>query len=206
MSVASSRTEGLERFTIHDFSIARALRTAPTGGCLSLAAELPCQSTRNRYRMSCKSSDSPEHSFRLMKYAYLPQHGGAIVIDSFPGQAVVGVERVHATKRELDSFPCRGKAAPVAQMRATNHHFQQNGIVSNVLALNLDLQVRQRLHQLLIKLADSGNALVVFAPCFVVVLCGVAESAENSRKIVGVLQPNVLLDDRDAGRLPVFRN
>ncbi len=66
--------------------------------------------------------------------------------------------------------------------------------------LDFNLQVGQRLHQLLVKLPDSVAAFVVFAPGFVVVACSVSEGVENAFKVVRVLKANVKLDNCDACR------
>ncbi len=71
-------------------------------------------------------------------------------------------------------------------------------------ALYVNLQVRQRLHDLLVKQTNPVAAFVVFAPSFIVILCRIAEGAENTFKVVRVFQANVLLNRCDASRLPVF--
>ena len=90
-------------------------------------------------------------------------------------------------------------------MRPANHDFQENGIVGDMPALYFDFQIRQRRHQLLVKLADSVRALMVFAPRFIVVACALAEGAENAFQVMLVLQSKVLLDHCDTSRLSVFR-
>ena len=86
-----------------------------------------------------------------------------------------------------------------------NHDFNDNGVLCQMPALDRDLEVRQRLHELLVKLADSVPARIVFAPRLVIVARSFTERAENAFEIVVVLKPNVLLDNGDASRPPVFR-
>jgi hypothetical protein len=91
-------------------------------------------------------------------------------------------------------------------VRTANHDLNKNGVVRDMSALHLDCKVRQRLHELLVKLADSTPALIVFSPWLIVVLCRVAEGAENTFKVMLVLKSNVLLDNCDTSRHPVPRN
>jgi hypothetical protein len=79
-----------------------------------------------------------------------------------------------------------------------NHDFSEDCVVSDMLTLHLDFQVRHRRHELLVKPADSVSALVVFAPRLVIVPCGISEGAENAFKVMLVLQSNVLCNDCDA--------
>jgi hypothetical protein len=44
----------------------------------------------------------------LSKHAALPEHGRAVVVDLFPGELAVRVERVHAAERKLQAPPRRG--------------------------------------------------------------------------------------------------
>ena len=76
-----------------------------------------------------------------MENAHLPQYGGAVVVDLFPGQAIVFVEGVDAAERDLD-FSSRGwQAAPLPEMRAANRYFHKNRVVGEVLALDGDFQI-----------------------------------------------------------------
>jgi hypothetical protein len=70
--------------------------------------------------------------------AELFQHGPSIVVDLFPGQTVVGVERVHAAKREFDVLTRCRKTSPPAKVRTAYHDFNENGLVCDMSALNLD--------------------------------------------------------------------
>jgi hypothetical protein len=46
----------------------------------------------------------------------------------------------------------------------------------------------------------------VFAPRLIIVPCGIAERAQNTFKVMLVLKSDVLLDNCDTSRPPVFRN
>ncbi len=63
-------------------------------------------------------------------------------------------------------------------------------------SLYVDLQVREGLHELRIEIADSVPALVMLAPSLIVIIRSVTECGEYTLKVMLVLQPNVLLDDR----------
>ena len=89
-------------------------------------------------------------------------------------------------------------------MSAANHHFEQNGIVGDVPAHYRDLQIRRRLHQWLIRLADPDSTLIVFAPRLIVVSRGTPEGPENTFKAMRILQSNGLLDEGDTRRPHVF--
>ena len=147
--------------------------------------------------MSRHNTDLAQYALGLVEYAELPQDRRAIIVDSLTGQTIVGVKRVHAAKRELDSPPRRRKSAPAAEVCAANHDFNKNGVLSHMPALDRYLQVRQRPHELLVKPADSVPARIVFAPRLVIVARTFTERAENALKIVLVLKANVLLNNAD---------
>ena len=144
--------------------------------------------------MSSQNGDLSQNALRLVENAELSQHRSPVVIDLFSSQTVIRVEGVHAAERELDSSPRRRKTTPPAEMCTANHDFNQNRGVRDMSALYLDFQVRQRLHELLVKQADSIPPLIVFAPGLIIVPGSLAEGAENTFKIVLVFQSNVLLD------------
>jgi hypothetical protein len=141
-----------------------------------------------------------------MKDTDLPEDCCSIVVDSLSGEAIVGVKCVHPTKRELDPSARRWETTPIAEMGTADDDFKQNAVVGNVLALNFDFQVRQRLHQLLIEFTNPVAAPVVFPPGFIIVLRGIAEGAENSCQVMRVLQSDMFFDDRDPRSPPVARN
>jgi hypothetical protein len=85
-------------------------------------------------------------------------------------------------------------------MRAANHNFKHDRVLGNVPVVDFDLQIRHCLHKLLVKLSDSVGSFVMLAPCFVLVMCGVAEGANNAVEVVRVFKSNVLLHNCHAGR------
>src|SRR5580698_5096213 len=106
-----------------------------------------------------------------MKNAELSQDGSPVVVDFFSGQTILGVERVHPAKRELDSSPGRRKAAPFPEVRTANHDFNKNRIVCDMPALYADFLVRQCSRQLLINPAYPFSTLKV-SPNSLVILAG----------------------------------
>jgi hypothetical protein len=134
----------------------------------------------------------------LVKNAQLSQHSPAIVVDSFSGKAILGVEGVHATKRKVNSSPSCWKTTPGAEMRAVDYDLKHDCVLGNVPALDFDVEIRQCFHELFVKLADSAGSLVMLAPGFVIVVGGVAEGGKNAVEVMRVLQSNVLFDNRDA--------
>ncbi len=148
--------------------------------------------------MSHHNTDLAQYTLGLVEDAELPQNRAAIIVNPFTGQTIVAVKRVNAAKREFDSPPGGRKATPVAEVCSANHDFNENGVLCDMPALDRDLEVGQRLHQLLVKQTDSFRARVVFAPRLVIVARGFAERAENAFKIVVVLKANVLLHNGDA--------
>src|SRR6266480_4262395 len=72
---------------------------------VSPAQELPRESTRNRNRMSRQHGDFSQQGLRLVEDTQLSQHRAPVVVDFFPGKTIIGAERIHAAKRELDSSP-----------------------------------------------------------------------------------------------------
>ncbi len=148
--------------------------------------------------MSRHNTDLPHNTSGLVEYAELPQDGPAIVVYPLTGQTIVGVKCVHAAKRELESSPRRRKATPGAEVCAANHYLNDNGVLCHVPALDRDLEVRQRLHQLLVKQTDSVPARIVFAPGLIIVMRSFTEREENGVKIVCILKANVLLNNGHA--------
>ena len=96
--------------------------------------------------MSGENGDSSQQALRLVENAELPQHRAAVVIDSFAGETVVGIEGIDTAKRELDTPAGGRKAAPRAEVSAANDDFNEDGIVGDMFSLNIDLQVRERVH------------------------------------------------------------
>jgi hypothetical protein len=74
-------------------------------------------------------------------------------------------------------------------MRPANHDFEDNCILGDMAMLNLDFQIGQRLHQLLVEQPDSVAALIVFAPGLVIVPRTLTEGSEDAFKIMLVLEP-----------------
>ena len=139
-----------------------------------------------------------------MEDAELPQHRAAIVIDFFPSQAILGIERIDAAKRKLDSPPGRRKTAPFSQLRTANHDFKHNSIVGDMPALYFDFQVRQRPHQLPVKQPHAVATLIMFTPRLIVVPRSIAEGAENAFQVMLVFQSNVLLNNCNARQSRIF--
>jgi len=79
-------------------------------------------------------------------------------------------------------------------------------MASSPTCLDFNLQVRQRLHQLLVKRPDAVAAYVVFFPRLIVVPSIIAERIEHTFKIVRVFQPDVSLDNCDPVRSTVLHN
>jgi hypothetical protein len=133
----------------------------------------------------------------------LSQYRRTVVVDFFSGQPIICVKRVHTAKWNFNPSPCRRKATPRAEVRTVNYDFNQNGIVCDMSVLYLYLYVRQRPHQLFVKQADSIRAFIVFAPCLVIVSRTIAEGAENTFKVMPVLEANVFLNNCNTRQLPV---
>jgi hypothetical protein len=136
--------------------------------------------------------------------AKLPQPRPPVIVDSFARQTVIGVERVHPAKWDLDPPSGRGKTAPLPQMGAPNHDFDEDSVVCDVPALYLNFQVGQRPDELLVKPADPVPAFIVLSPRFIIVPSGIAKGSENTFKVMLVFQSNVLLDNCDTCRPRVF--
>lgn len=156
--------------------------------------------------MSGRNGELSQKASRLVKDSELSQHRPSVVVDFFTGQAVVTIERVHAAKGELNSSSGGRKTAPRAEVRSTNNYPDQDGFVCDMPVLNLNRQVGQRPHQFLIEGPDAVPTLEVFVPGLVIIPRCIAKRAENSLEIVFVLQPDVLLHDRDSRSCSVFRS
>lgn len=135
-----------------------------------------------------------------MKDAELSKHSPAIVVDFFSRQTIVGVKRIHAAKRKINSSSSCRKAPPRAKMCAANHHFKHDRFVGDVPVQYFYFQIRHCLHKLLVKLPDSGGSFVMLAPSFVIIMSSVAEGAKYAVEVMRVFKANVLLDNCDAGR------
>jgi len=70
--------------------------------------------------------------------AELPQDRPAVVVDFFSGKTVVCVERVDTAERELHSPPRRRKTTPPSEVRTANYDFNENCVVCDMSAPNLD--------------------------------------------------------------------
>ena len=86
-----------------------------------------------------------------MKDADLTQYGPAIIVNFFTSKTVICVECIDSAERELDSPPSRRKTSPAAEVCTANKHFHNNGLVCDMPAPYLNVQVRQRCHELLIE-------------------------------------------------------
>jgi hypothetical protein len=100
------------------------------------APELPRESTRHRGRVSGQNGDLSQRALRLVEDAELPQHRPPVVIDFFPGEAIIGVEGVNPAERELESPPGRRKATPAAKMGTADDDFNQNRVVGDMPVLS----------------------------------------------------------------------
>ena len=90
-------------------------------------------------------------------------------------------------------------------MRPANDDFENNGFIRDVPALHVNCQVGQRFHQLLVERADSTTTFIVFVPGLVIMPRGVAKGIEHTFQVVLVLQPDMLVDDRNASRAVAHR-
>jgi hypothetical protein len=155
--------------------------------------------------MSRQNRDLSQYALWFVEDTELSQDRPSVVVDFFAGQTVIGVECVHPAKRTLDPPPRRRKTTPAAEVGAANHDFNEYRVVRHMPALHFDFKIRQSLHELLIKLADSVRPFVVVAPRLVVIARGIAEGAENAFQIMRVLKSNVLLNQCDPSRRSIFR-
>jgi len=154
--------------------------------------------------MRRQNAEFPQYALRLVENAKLPQHRPPVIVDSFARQTVIGVERVHPAKWDLDPPSGRGKTAPLPQMRTPNHDFDENSVVGDMPALYLNFQVGQRPDELLVKPADPVPAFIVLSPRLIIVPSGIAKGSENTFKVMLVFQSNVLLNNCDTRRPRVF--
>ncbi len=138
-----------------------------------------------------------------MKYAELPQHCPAIVINSLPCEPVTFVECVHTAKRNLSPSARRRQSTPSAELGAANQNLNANRVFGYVLVLNENFEIGQRLHQARIERAHAIFAFLMLTPRLVIVLCHLSESGNHAFKIMRVLEANVFLDDSDPRCLPV---
>ena len=90
--------------------------------------------------------------------------------------------------RSQEDRATRQGASRESGLRAQSNH-------RDMPALHIDLQVRQRTHQLRVKRTDSIQALIMLGPRLIIVLRSIAEGAENTLKIMLVLKSNVPLNN-----------
>ena len=142
-----------------------------------------------------------------MKHAELSQHNSAVVINPLSGQTVVVVEGVDTTQGKMDAPSRWREAAPAAKMRSTNDYFDNDRLIGDVHALDVDIEVRKCLHQPLVKGADTADSLVVLTPCLIVIVRSLPKSTKDAFQIVSVFEANVLFDQGNARRksVPVDR-
>jgi hypothetical protein len=133
----------------------------------------------------------------------LAEDGGAVVVDFFAGEAggtLWGwVEGIDTAEGKFDTASSGGKAAPGAEMGAADDDFDEDGFRGDVAALDVDLEIWQSLHELLVEVLDAVASCVVGIPGLVIVAGGVAEGGEDAGKVVGVFKADVLFDESDAG-------
>jgi hypothetical protein len=94
---------------------------------------------RNRNRMRQQNADLTQDAGRFVEDAELPQYCPAVVVDFFSSQTVIGVKRVDTAEWELHLSPSRRETAPGAELRSANHDFEDDYVVGDVAALDLDL-------------------------------------------------------------------
>lgn len=156
--------------------------------------------------MRYQDAESPQERLRLAENTKLPEHRASIVVDLLPGQPVLSVKGIHAAQRKLHAPARRRKAAPLAAVRASDDHLHQDCIVRDVTMPYVNFEVGQCAHQLRVKCADTIAAFEVSIPGLVVVSRGIAEGPQDGFKVVLIFELDVLLNDGDAGRTPIFRN
>src|ERR1700688_2272114 len=105
----------------------------------SLAQDLPHQRPRNSNRMRHQNADLSQYARRFVEDAELAQYCPAVVVDFFSGQTVIGVEGVDTAKWEFHPSPSCRETAPGAELRSANHDFEDDCVVGDVAALDLDL-------------------------------------------------------------------
>lgn len=172
-----------------------------------LAAEEPSeQSVRQRRGMRRQDGNLSQDALRFMEDAELAKDGAAVIVDFFSGQAVVRVEGIDSAEWEFDAPSGGWKATPRAKVRATNDDFEKDRVAGDMAALDVDLQIGQRAHDLFVEGADPVAAFVMFAPGLVIVVGGVAEGEEDSFEVMRILEAHMFFNDRDAGCRFVLRN
>src|SRR6516162_1466954 len=130
-----------------------------------------------------------------MEYSQLPQYRCSVVIDFLSRQAVVRTEGVQATQRELDVLARCWKAPPRPHVRPTNDDFEDDRLLGDVLPYYLNAQVGQCGHYLPIELAYLFTTFVMLIPRLIIVTRHLYEGLNDTFKVVGIFQSNVLLND-----------
>jgi hypothetical protein len=102
------------------------------------AQELSGKGASNGNGMSGECGDASHKALRFVEDAELPEDGGAVVIDFFSGQPVIGIEGVNATERDVNASPSSRQTAPFTQMRAPDTDFKHDSVVGYVTADDLD--------------------------------------------------------------------
>jgi len=138
--------------------------------------------------------------------AELSQHRPPVVIDSFAGQTVIGVECVYTAERELDSPPRRRKTTPPAEMRATNRDFNEDCVFCDNVGAAPRFLSQAMASLAARKTAGHCSGLMAFLPRLIIVLCNISEGAENAFKIVLVLKSNMVLNQSNTSRPSILRN
>src|SRR5579859_1299405 len=80
----------------------------PASGSQNFATEGPSYSER----MRGQCCDLTEGGLRFVEDAELAQDRRAVVVDSFAGKSIIGVESVDAAQRDLDASPGSRQSPP----------------------------------------------------------------------------------------------
>ena len=89
--------------------------------------------------MRQQNADLTQYAWRFVEDAELAQYCPAVVVDFFSGQTVIGVEGIDTAKWELHPPASRRETAPGAELRSANDDFEDDRVVGDVAAMDLDL-------------------------------------------------------------------
>src|SRR4029079_11214000 len=127
-----------------------------------------------------------------MKYAELPKHSRAIVINLLTGQPIFLIERVNPAKGKLDPTARSRKPAPGTHVMPPGDDLDDDHVLGDMLSDHINVQVRQSLQQLRVERTDLLQAHVVRVPRLIIIASRFPKGRQNAIETMLVFAANVL--------------
>jgi hypothetical protein len=153
--------------------------------------------------MHDRRSESPCNRVGLVKHRELPQHGGAIIKDSLTRKAISLFKGKHRAHWQLDAATGRGESSPSPEMVTAGDPFYDDGFVTGVPPKNVEVEIGQTLHEVVVVAANSFLAPVVEPPGCVVEIGVFFVHVDEAADVMAILSSDMLVGGGKPTRLCV---